>query len=194
MRRDAGGHRADSRGDHPGSGKDVLLLTDGGFSGGTTGPLHRPYSAGIGGRAVGSVSRRDSRAVCRARHGDPGCWISMSDQAAGPPPPRSEGARSRPTGRAVLREVPPKLRRSAARARLRDDPLGAQCHIGTSKDVTKASKLGSVEVTVGGSMSEVVVTGATGDLGCRSWYRPCGAAGHSVQADVGASRAVWSPT
>ena len=42
-----------------GLGKDVLLLTDGRFSGGTTGPVHRPRRAGGHRRRPDRASSRD---------------------------------------------------------------------------------------------------------------------------------------
>ncbi len=42
-----------------GLGKDVLLLTDGRFSGGTTGPVHRPRRARGGRRRPDRASSRD---------------------------------------------------------------------------------------------------------------------------------------
>ena len=50
-----------------GLGKDVLLLTDGRFSGGTTGPVHRARRAG-GGR------RRADRASCGTATGSGSTW------------------------------------------------------------------------------------------------------------------------
>ena len=58
-----------------GLGKDVLLLTDGRFSGGTTGPVRRPRRAGGGRRRPDRV--RPRRRPDHARHGQPRrstCW------------------------------------------------------------------------------------------------------------------------